>query len=711
MTARTKKWVHGILIGLGAGILALGISSTELADRVESRTWDWRVRRLAKPGEATPRIKLILLDQTDLDWGRDSDMKLSWPWPRATYGAVTKFCRRAGAESLMFDMIYTEPSGWGVEDDDDFGQALAGSSNSGVGLVLSREQGFMTNWPTAFARPSRAVAGGSDYSLLFGANANLSRAAFPIPRIGTNAAWLASVYGDPDEDAIFRRTAPLHGFDNSLVPSLGLAACLASDRAAAIRFEGQALLVGDRRVPLDARGMAILRYRGGSDAYQAVHAASVIQSELRLQEGGTNVTVQPSVFANAYVFFGVSAPGLMDLKPIPTSKTCPGVVVHATFLDNLLSQDFVTEVPTGVAVAVTLLFALVCGVAGRLASKGWHSGASFVLVLIPLGAGLAAYNAGYWLPVVSPTLGGLLALTGALVLNYALEGRQKRFIKNAFQQYLSKAVIDKLVQNPEGLKLGGETRELSIFFSDLQGFTSISEVLTPEQLTTLLNDYLTAMCDIIMEEGGTVDKFEGDAIIAFWNAPLDLPNHAECAVRSALRCQKKLAELRPMFNERVKKDLFMRIGLNTGKVVIGNMGSNQRFNYTFLGDAGNLASRLEGINKQFGTYLMISEHTRELMKGAFPTRELSLVRVVGKAVPVRVFEPMWQEEFDARRELLDVFARGLQAFYKGEFREAVAALEPIAEKDAAAKSYVRKCRDLIDHPPEKWEGVWDMKEK
>lgn len=710
-----NKWFQMALIGLGAGLAAVVLCRSELADRVESRTWDWRVRRMANPGAATGLVRLILLDQTDLDWGRDSDMKLSWPWPRATYAAISRFCKRAGAKSLMFDMIYTEPSGWGVEDDDEFGLALADSPNAGLGLVLSREQGSSTNWPVwAGERNARLCRfhshGIGEYAALFGSAVSLDRAAFPIERIATNAAWLASVYGDPDDDAIFRRSAPFHLFDSVVVPSLGLASYFAAHPSPWIEFAGGQVDAGGVLIPLDSRGRAILRFRQPG-AYQSVHAASVIQSELRLQAGETNLTVQPSFFTNAYVLFGLSAPGLMDLKPVPTSKVCPGVVVHATFLDNLLSGDFVREMPRSHAAAYTIAFALLCAFLGRVASKGWQSGLGFALVLVPLAIGAIGCAAGWWVPVVGPTLGGMLALTGALVLNYAIEGRQKRFIKSAFQQYLSKAVIDKLVQNPDGLKLGGETRELSIFFSDLQGFTSISEVLTPEQLTALLNDYLTEMCDIIMEEGGTVDKFEGDAIIAFWNAPLDVRNHAECAVRSALRCQGKLAELRPVFNERVKRDLFMRVGLNTGKVVVGNMGSLQRFNYTFLGDAGNLASRLEGINKQFGTYLMISEQTHGMLKGAFPARELSVVRVVGKAVPVRVFEPMWLSDYESRRDLLATFDRGLREFYRGNFREAMAIHETIAGQDAAARSYVRKCRELIDRPPVSWDGVWEMKEK
>jgi adenylate cyclase len=708
-----NKLIQAVLIGMAAGFVALVLCRTELADRVESRTWDWRARRMAGDGRATEHIKLILLDQTDLDWGRDSEMKLSWPWPRATYAAVARFCKRAGARSLMFDMVYTEPSGWGVEDDDEFGRALAESPNAGLGLVLSREQGASTNWP-GWARErslqSCRFEGIGGYASMFGRGVILERAAFPVARIATNSAWLASVYGDPDDDAIFRRSAPFHLFDSVAVPSLGLASYLAAHPSPWVEFAGGTVDAGGVAVPLDSHGRAILRFRRHG-AYESVHAASVIQSELRLQAGETNLTVQPSFFTNAYVLFGVSAPGLMDLKPVPTSKVCPGVVVHATFLDNLLSGDFAREVPRPRAAAASVAFALLCAFAGRMASRGWQSGLGFVLVLAPLAVGTAAYRFGWWVPVVEPTMGGLLALTGSLVLNYAIEGRQKRFIKGAFQQYLSKVVIDRLVQNPDALKLGGETRELSIFFSDLQGFTSISEVLTPEQLTALLNDYLTEMCDIIMDEGGTVDKFEGDAIIAFWNAPLDLPGHAECAVRAALRCQKRLAELRPVYRERVKRDLYMRVGLNTGKVVIGNMGSQQRFNYTFLGDAGNLASRLEGINKQFGTYLMVSEHTHAMMKGAFPARELSLVRVVGKAVPVRVFEPMWPADFEARKDVTEQFGRGLRDFYAGNFSGAIAALEPIAGVDAAARNYVRKCRELMDHPPENWDGVWEMKEK
>ena len=254
-------------------------------------------------------------------------------------------------------------------------------------------------------------------------------------------------------------------------------------------------------------------------------------------------------------------------------------------------------------------------------------------------------------------------------------------------------------------------RELSIFFSDIQGFTGISERLSPQELTALLNDYLTAMTDIILSEGGTIDKYEGDAIIAFWNAPLDVPDHAICAIRAALRCGRKLIELRPGFKERVGRDIFARIGINTGPVVVGNMGSNQRFDYTFLGDAGNLASRLEGINKQFGTFVMTSEYTRSRLQGEFAARELSLVRVVGRAEPVRVYEPMFKDDYEAKAEVMQTFAEALAKFYEGDFPAALKSFETISEADPPARVYADKCRILIANPPQQWDGIWVMTEK
>ena len=269
-----------------------------------------------------------------------------------------------------------------------------------------------------------------------------------------------------------------------------------------------------------------------------------------------------------------------------------------------------------------------------------------------------------------------------------------------------------MIAHPDRLKLGGEKRDLSIFFSDLQGFTSISEVLTPEELTLLLNDYLTAMTDIIQEEGGTIDKYEGDAIIAFWNAPLAQDDHAERAVRAALRCQAKLDELRPVFRERVKKDLYKRIGINSGPAVVGNFGSHTKFNYTMLGDAVNLASRLEGVNKQFKTYTMISAMVRERLGGAFPLREVSRIAVVGRKEPVTVYEPMTAETYESRRPTLEVFDKGLKEYYAGNFSEAQRIFEGIAAQDPPASCYVEKCRKLAASPPQDgWSGVWIMTEK
>jgi adenylate cyclase len=433
----------------------------------------------------------------------------------------------------------------------------------------------------------------------------------------------------------------------------------------------------------------------------------VIQSELRLQAGEEPVIKDPEAFRDCHVIFGFSAPGLFDLRPAPVGGLFSGPEIQATALDNLLGGDFLAEATAPVTVALTFLLALAGAIPMIFSRSAGRSVLFFALFLpLPAGLSLAAYAKGYGIPLVVLEAAVSLSLLGALIVNYATEGRQKRFIKNAFRQYLSPKVIEQLIAHPERLKLGGERRTLSIFFSDLQGFTSIAEGLDPEALTVLLNDYLSAMTDIIHDEGGTLDKYVGDAIIAFWNAPLEQPDHAERAARSALRCQARLSELRPAFRKTIGKDLAMRIGLNTGTAIVGNMGSHSRFDYTVLGDAVNLASRLEGINKQFGTWILASEALRNAVGDAFAAREISRVAVVGRREAVRVFELFPREDSAARADAHRAFAAGLEAFYAGRFGEAVERFLPMADVDPPCAAYARRCREWSDHPPEAWEGVW-----
>jgi len=257
--------------------------------------------------------------------------------------------------------------------------------------------------------------------------------------------------------------------------------------------------------------------------------------------------------------------------------------------------------------------------------------------------------------------------------------------------------------------LGGERRELSIFFSDLQGFSSISERLDPQDLTSLLNDYLSDMTDIILAEEGTVDKYEGDAIIAFWNAPLDQPDHALRACRAALQCQRRLQERSREFQERAGSAVRMRIGINTGVVVVGNMGSRQRFDYTVLGDAANLASRLEGANKAFGTGIMIAESTWVQTVGQIAGREIGLLRVVGRKTPVRVFEPVSSDSSFAG-DRLHLFERGLACCYENRWTDALEVFLAL-DDDPVAAVYGRHCRQLLEDPASTWDGVWNLTQK
>jgi adenylate cyclase len=703
-----RKLLRGLLIGLGSAAVALALWRGGALDRGESVTWAWRVRHFARRAAPADAVKVVLLDQASLDWGKQEN-GWSWPWPREVYRAVVDFCLRGGAKAVAFDVLFTEPSVYGVEDDEALGAAIRRAGPFVGAVFLGRQSGSAERWPADVPASPLLVRGLGDWL-----DANRGRAidplaAFPIPEVATNAAVLANVSDVPDEDGVFRRASLFRVFDGRAVPSLGLAAWCAANPGAELAMESGWMRVGGRRVPMDSDARAILRFRGPNGTHESFGAAAVVQSEIRLQSGEPPV-LDPSVFRDRYVFFGFSAPGLLDLRPTPMSRVYPGVEIHATLLDNLLDGSFLRDPSRAAVFAATILLALACGVAGVSCRRAGQSVATFALFLpLPAAAGFAAYAAGWWWPVVVGETAAALSLVGAVVVNYATEGRQKAFIKSAFRYYVGAEVIEQMIADPSRLQLGGEKRELTLFFSDIEKFSSFSETLDPGALTALLNDYLSDLSAIIKEEGGYLDKYVGDAIVAFWNAPLPQPDHAVRACRAALRCQRKLDERRAEFQARTGASVRSRIGLHTGEVVVGNMGSRDRFNYTVLGDAANLASRLEGANKAFGSYLLVSESTWRQTGGTFHGRELGRVRVVGRQAPVRVYEVVGLAG-EPRPEWLDRFEAGLRQCGEGRWREALEVFEALPDDPASAR-YAGRCRSLLAEPGSKWDGVWSLTEK
>lgn len=701
-----KKMAMGLIAGLVGASVALILYLPGFLDIWEVKTWDWRVEAMVKPAKTTDKIRIILLDQKSLDWA-EKENGLSWPWPREVYSAIIQFCQRSGAKALAFDVLFTESSKYGVDDDKVFALAIQDFKRFVGAVSLSHSAGSEESWPVFAPEPAFMVLNINEWlSVMDGSEIVFSHASFPVPEISASAGILGDVQFNPDQDNVYRRAALFHVFDGRVLPSLALGSYLAAQPDTVIKIVPGYLMVGELKIPIDRKGKAIINFRGPSGTHRAYSAASVIQSELRIQNGEAP-TIDQAAFKDAYVFFGFSAPGLFDLRPTPVSGIYPGVEINATMLDNLLSDDFFQPVPTTAVIVITLLIVILAGLATSSVSGIIKSSIVYIFfIIVPIILCLLAYHEKFWLPIVIQETGVIVTLFSSGLIYYTTEGRQKMFIKNAFRQYLSPAVIEELIQHPENLKLGGEWRMLSIFFSDLEGFTTISEGLEPEVLTTMLNDYLSAMTDIIHEEGGTVDKYEGDAIIAMWNAPVQQTDHARRCVRAALRCQTRLAEMRLMFRERLGKELKMRIGINSGPAIVGNMGSHTRFDYTMIGDAVNLASRLEGINKQFGTYTIISHSTMEQMKEAFPVREVARVAVVGRKESVVVYEPIIQDDFEKSKQQLAKFAEGLALFYKGDFPGAATIFSQLKEADHVACSYEIKCRSLIDHPPADWHGVW-----
>lgn len=518
----------------------------------------------------------------------------------------------------------------------------------------------------------------------------------------------------PDDDGVVRWIPAVIKFRNMLYAPLGfmvVSAFLDTPLSLHIAEHGVvSLKIGKMNVPVDESGRFYINYRGIPKRFPHISITDIL-----------NKNVDTKMLKDKIVIVGATATGIYDMRVTPFGSVFPGSEIHANVVDTILSEDFLYQPEWVILIDITaiILAGLLLGIV--LPQTGAIFGATAVFSLFTGYILLSQHlfvTYGLIINLVYPLLVVIIVYISITGYKYLTESSQKKFIRDAFSTYLAPSVVKQLIESPEKLVLGGEDRVITAFFSDVQGFTSISEKLSPRELVELLNEFLTEMTDIILKYEGTVDKFEGDAIIAFFGVPNLLDSQAESACKACIDMQKRLAELREVWKIQKRPELKMRIGLCTGAAVVGNMGSKSRMDYTMMGDTVNTAARLEGVNKVYGTYTLISETT---YAGAasedIRVRELDSIHVVGKKEAIRIYQLIgYSHETDKKRlEMIEHYTTGLYAYRSRDWEKAIwffnAALE-IEPDDTPAKTMLERCNEYKENPPpEDWKGIFTMNTK
>lgn len=542
--------------------------------------------------------------------------------------------------------------------------------------------------------------------------------------------------GFPDPDGVIRRTSPIILGNAKPYPSLPL------EMARIGLKETLALSLNDRggvdhlrmvgsgaEIPLSPIGAMEINFRGPGYTFPYVSVMEILKEDATVQYGINRslASSKEELLKDAYVLIGISAIGVHDMRAFPFDSNVPGVEGHANILDNLLSKDSLNTSVTNVS-AATVLGLMTIG-AGAFASLTTAlSSVPALLLFLGLALGLGTldqkllfehFTTNWNTSLFFIELASLFFLT--LAVKYVLEEKDKKFIKEAFTKYVSPDIVDEIIADPSKLTVGGQKRELTILFSDIRGFTTLSETMDAKSLSMFLNDYLGLMTDIVFEFQGTLDKYIGDAVMAFWGAPLGQPKHAEKACQAAIKMMETLRANQPRWKSQYGVDVEIGIGLNSGTVSVGNMGSSRVFEYTVIGDEVNLASRLEGLTKPYHASILTSRNTLESLSRADgvapPHRVMDLVKVKGKKQSVEVIQLLDRsipesivQKFTAARAL---YSQQKFELARDQFHLISKELEPIlGNPDGPSLMYAERCTDFMAHPPEKeWDGSWEMTSK
>ena len=708
-----KKAINGALLGFLAAIVVWILAKIIVPDLMysyEAKTYDWRVER--KIIDAEPIDDIVIID---IDERSNQELGKYSLWPRTYHSQLVKYLADAGALAIGLDILY-DPFTWRPEQDEEFIQTIKEAGNVYLAIYFGEADS------NTFRYAMNHEPDGYNAEQFYYKLPLKETERFPHEqRFESNFVDLMNsgrgnghVNFAADIDGVVRRIHLFTEFNNHLYPSLSFkmfmdligSDSIAVNDAGNLELYGQGELMTE--VPVDERGNMLINYAGRFKTFRYIPFYDVLEKR-----------VPAEFFENKIVFVGTSLAGLFDLRNVPFMQTFPGVEIHTNILYTLLRQDFVRPMSGLITFLIMAAFGIFMGIILSFTSPF----ISFILiVLVSIAHTITSLfmfiDSNTWIEIISPLFTLFLTFTFIYVYRYFTEEKNKRFIRTTFSHFVTKSVVDELLANPDKIKLGGEKKVCTVFFSDIAGFTTISEQLSPEELVRLLNEYLTEMTGIVFKYNGMLDKYEGDAIMAVFGAPIAHGNHAYNACRTALDMQVQLLKMRDLWRKQNRPQLKCRIGINTGPMVVGNMGSETRFDYTVMGDAVNLGARLEPANKEYSSQIIIGDETYQMAKDLIIARPLDLLRVKGRGEPVSVYELLGTKEENAPEELLkniEFFNQGFEKYLAQNWEAAIDLFQKALSyrrDDGPAKRYIQRCQLFRDNPPgADWDGVYTMTTK
>ena len=729
-----KKQSIALLKRLFFSVISLSIilfcwNKISFSEKLEILSLDFRQTHFNNKLDFNEQVVFIDIDERSLkflepDLGR-------WPWPRSAYKELIEFIMMGEPKSILFDILFTEGQ---LENRHDEYLAEVTKNSKIVSHALQFE--FESN-----QKDVETVALPLDFSqkypIIWKFNQkppnhffdfNFHDYSKPFDLLYESTPYIHVVNTFPDSDGVFRKIPLLYHYNNVWLSSLTQQAIFSLLNKPSVEFiENTNFLTADYqlniydntelkyRIPITKSGELELHYYGFSKKPRIIPFADVFSYAKKLLAGDINnindLEISPfKEFKDKIIIVGGSATGLADLKTVPTESKYPGPLIHATAISNILQNNFLSKPPYAIEVILTLLIIFmiysIVFFGGRFIVKSFLP--LLVLSIHILLSFWLFHNQNYHWPMVTPFLFGILAYGDAIVFLTMTERNKRKKISNTLSKYLSPEMTNYLIDsgiNPTAEV--GKKEELSILFADIQGFTSLSESISPEVLVGLLNEYLAKMTSLIFINKGTLDKFIGDAVMAFWGAPGPCEEHATLAVKTAMEMIQALKSINESWLKSGFKPIRIGIGINTGKVIVGNIGSEMRLDYTVIGDNVNLASRIEGLTRYYRVPILIGPVTYEMVKDRYLCRPVDYVIAKGKTEPVLIYQPLLDRSEATKndKDLVEIFAAALNLYRKGHFSEAFSLFSDINE-DELSVVFKMRCEELIKNPPLNWDGIF-----